>query len=405
MIEITQTNRPTGPDLLSHCQNSLHSLLKRKDLGFLDLPHRIPLWQESQKLGNQWRERYQQLVVLGIGGSSLGVRTLIEVFNVQNVIVLDNVDGIAFQRDLEHVKDWEKTGWAVISKSGTTIETLCALEFVQQIYKEKGIRFDQRVVVISETTENSLGTWAHANSIPHLEIPKDVGGRYSVLSPVGMFPAAYMGLDLESLRLGALSALKNTTAVTQLMAQFSSSFQRQEWITNFWFYSSRLKYFGMWWMQLWAESLAKKTNRHGKEAPRVSTPISAIGATDQHSVLQQVMEGAKDKFVVFWQFEDTEKAGRPLAESHFPETKDLVGRRMGELLSIEAEATCQGLNLNGISTMTLKVGQMNEESLGHLLMLCQVLVGGLGELLEINAFDQPGVELGKKLAKEKLRKI
>lgn len=404
MIDIAQTNRPPNSDVLSHCQNALHSLLKRKDLGFLDLPHRIGLWQESQKLGNQWRERFQQLVVLGIGGSSLGIRTLIEVFNVQNVIVLDNVDGVAFHRDLEQIKDWQKTGWAVISKSGSTIETLCALEFVQQIYREKGIRFDQRVMVISEFTDNSLSHWAQEYSIPRLEVPKDVGGRYSVLSPVGMFPAAYMGLDIEAMRLGALRALQSTTTVTQLMEQFSSSFQRQEWITNFWFYSSRMKYFGMWWMQLWAESLAKRTNRQGKEAPRVSTPISAIGATDQHSVLQQVMEGAKDKFVVFWQFADTLGAGPTLTQSTFPETKDLVGRRMGELLVVEAEATCQGLSLNGVSTMTLKVNQLNEETLGHLLMIFQVLVGGLGELLEINAFDQPGVELGKRLAKEKLRK-
>lgn len=404
MIEISQTSKPAEPEILAQCQNALHSLLKRKDLGFLDLPHRISLWQEAQKLGTQWRERYQQLVVLGIGGSSLGIRTLIEVFNVQNVIVIDNVDGIAFERDLEQIKDWNKTGWAVISKSGTTIETLCSLEFVQQIYREKGVRFDQRVVIISETTENSLAQWAQGQSIPHLEIPKDVGGRYSVLSPVGMFPAAFMNIDLEALRLGALSALKNTTTISQLMGQFAGSFHRNEWITNFWFYSSRMKFFGMWWMQLWAESLAKKTNRHGKEAPRASTPISAIGATDQHSVLQQVMEGAKDKFVVFWRFDDVEKAGPTLEQSSFPETVDMVGRRMGELLNIEAAATCQGLTMNGVSTMTLKVGQLNAETLGHLLMLTQILVGGLGELLEINAFDQPGVELGKRLAKEKLRK-
>ena len=404
MLDLIQTSHPINLDAHGLCQNALHALLKRKDLGFLDLPHRMSLWQESQKMGTAWREKFQQLVVLGIGGSSLGIRTLCEVFDNKSILVIDNVDPIVFDKDLEKIHDWQKTGWVIISKSGSTIETLCALECVQQIYKQKGIRFEQRALVITEKKDNSLGQWADDHLIPRLEIPIDVGGRFSVLSPVGIFPAAFMGLDTEAIRLGALNALQNTQTLTQLMAQFSISFKRQEWITHFWFYNSRLKYFGAWWMQLWAESLAKKTNRQGNEASRTSTPFASIGATDQHSILQQVMEGAKDKFIVFWRFEDAEKSGFLIEKSSFPETESLVGKKMGDLLKAEAEATCQALTMNGISTMTLGMKKLNEESLGYLFMTLQILVGGLGEILEINAFDQPGVELGKRLAKEKLLK-
>lgn len=404
MIEIAQTSRTVSTDLNMNCQNALASLLKRKDLGFLELPHRVQLWNEACRQGGLFRERYDQLVVLGIGGSSLGIRTLIEVFNSDRVLVIDNVDGITFERELQKVKDWKRTGWAIISKSGTTIETLTALEFILQIYKQKNLRFDKQSIVITENKENSLMSWAKEHSIPSLEIPLDVGGRFSVLSPVGIFPAAFMGLQTESLRQGALQALQKTTVLTQLMAQFKGSFEREEWITQFWFYCGRTHYLGQWWMQLWAESLAKKFNRQGKDAHRVSTPLMAIGATDQHSVLQQVMEGARDKFAVFWRFADSEKTGIELASSHFVETKDLVGRKMGDLLAIEAESTVEALTMSGVSTMTLKLPYLNEESLGCLFMTLQVIVGGLGQLIEINAFDQPGVELGKRLAKEKLKK-
>lgn len=402
MLEVKPSLRPADTEINLNCQKALNTFLKRKDLGFLELPFRLSLWQDCQRMGSLWREKFDQVVVLGIGGSSLGVRTLLQVFDRQEVIVIDNVDGLVFQREMDKIKDWNRTGWVVISKSGTSIETLTALEWVLQIHRQKTLRFDNRTLVITELTDNSLGKWADENSIPRLEIPRDVGGRFSILSPVGMFPAAYLGLNLEALRQGAIRALQQTTVLTQLMVQFMMSFQRQEWITSFWFYNSRALYLGQWWIQLWAESLAKKYNHQGKDAPRVSTPQVAIGATDQHSILQQIMEGARDKFVVFWRFGDAEEFGEVLGRSHFQETKSLVGRKMGYLLGVEAEATSQALAMNGISTLNVKMNELNEESLGEWLMTQQLVVGGLGQYLEINAFDQPGVELGKRLTKEKL---
>lgn len=403
MVQIVQSSRSLDEQKYLQAQKSLSAHLQRKDLGYLHLPHRVQLWLDCQKLADSWRSKFEKIYVLGIGGSSLGIKTLVEIFNLKQISVIDNVDPIVFNQVLSTVEDFNKVGWVVISKSGKTIETLTALEFVHQIYKEKNIRLENRCLVITENDSNPLSMWAENFGVPKLEVPKDVGGRYSVLSPVGMFPAAFAGLNIEQIRLGAIEALKNTTLVGHLMSHFISSFEAQEWITEFWFYSSRTTYLGQWWMQLWAESLAKKKNKFNQEAPRVSTPISAIGASDQHSILQQVMEGARDKFVVFWRFKDTKDFGPSLTQNYFSETQVLLNKKMGELLWAEQEATCEAMTSHRVSTLTLNAENLQEKSLGFIFMLLQITTGGLGELLEINAFDQPGVELGKRLAIDKLK--
>lgn len=170
-----------------------------------------------------------------------------------------------------------------------------------------------------------------------------------------------------------------------------------------WSYNSRMKNFGLWFQQLWAESLGKAVKWDGSPAPRVSSPLCAVGASDQHSILQQVMERAKDKFVVFQRFADTEGGTKKILQPQFPETKSLQGRTMGALLGVEAQSTQETLNHNGVSTLTLSYKALDEESLGYQFMLWELVVAGLGEVLGINAFDQPGVELGKVLAKKKLQ--
>ncbi|MCX7979190.1 MAG: glucose-6-phosphate isomerase, partial [Bdellovibrionaceae bacterium] len=246
---------------------------------------------------------------------------------------------------------------------------------------------------------------SRSHSIPTLPVPFDVGGRFSVLSPVGMFLAAWSGLDLDKFRRGAEGALTNKITVTEFTAQVLASFSRSEWITLFWFYCSELYSLGLWLQQLWAESLAKATDRRGAPAPRVSTPMCAIGASDQHSILQQVMEGARDKFVVFLRVSEAESEFRKLNAPIFSETQNLRGRGMGGLLAAEAEATEEALSHSGVSTLVLRTKVLDEQTLGYLFMFFELVVGALGEALDINAFDQPGVELGKRLAKQKMAKV
>lgn len=404
MLEITQAGHKVDSAVLKTCEESLQTFLKRKDIGFPQLIERISLWEQSYKAGKEFNHRFKRLVIVGLGGSSLGNRVLAEVFRAKNLFFVDNVDALEFETLIEELGDLREVGWVFISKSGTTIESLCALEFIDQIYKEEGLGLASQSLVISEPKTNTLTEWAKANKMPTCEIPVDVGGRFSILSPVGMMPAAYLGLDLEKIRVGAAHALQDTKLISETMAQVAQSFKREEWITLLWFYNSRLKNFGSWFQQLWAESLGKKVGRDGGAATRASTPLWAVGASDQHSILQQVMEGAKDKFVIFMRVEESEAGSQRLHKSQFKETADLEGRTMGELLRAEALATQEALAENGVSTLTLKTKVLDEHTLGYLFMFWELVVAGMGEYMKIDAFDQPGVELGKRLAKAKLKK-
>lgn len=403
VMKITQNSQMTTESTLKLCRDSYQKFLQRSEIGFPKLPERDILWQQSREIGQKSAQRFKKLVIVGLGGSSLGTRVIQESFLAKNLFFIDNVDVVEFETLVSDLGDLKNVGWAFISKSGTTIESLCALEILEQIYKENLLNLSEYSVVISEPKENSLTKWARRNKVPECEVPFDVGGRFSVLSPVGMMPAAFLGVNIEDIRSGAKKALADEALVVELMAQFLQSFERGEWISLLWSYNSRMKNFGLWFQQLWAESLGKAVKRDGSTAPRVSTPLCAVGASDQHSILQQVMEGAKDKFVLFQRFGDSEGGHRKITQSQFPETKVLEGRTMGALLGVEAQSTQEALNHNGVSTLTLSYRALDAESLGYQFMLWELVVAGLGEALGINAFDQPGVELGKILAKKKLQ--
>lgn len=403
MIEILQKSHKNANAQLELAQKSLLMLMQRKDLGFLELPFRMNLWGCSIDLAKKWRPKYRKLGLIGIGGSSICVRSLREIFRRHDeVIIFDNIDPEDFKYNLSKIGDPREIGWAIVSKSGTTIETLTALEYVLDFYEQQKVYFYDQAVAITEAGENSLNQWAKENKVPVLDIPKDVGGRFSVLSPVGIFPAAFMGINVENLRQGSMLALKETALVTQFIGQVLQSYERQEWISLFWFYNSRMRWFGTWLQQLWAESLGKRLSKKGDEAPRVSTPMWAIGASDQHSILQQVMEGHRDKFNIFFQADEGESNLPFIHTSHFRETRFLANHRMDDLIKIEAKSTQEALSSNQVSTVFLRSKSLNELQLGFLFMFFQLVVGGLGEALNINAFDQPGVELGKRLTLDKL---
>ena len=394
---VNQTNRVT-PELHERSLQALQKVLENPNLGFLKLPVRNHLWDECSRLAKAWNGKIDQIVLLGTGGSSLGVQVIAEFFGITKMIFVDNVDPIHFQFQMKSIKDISRTAFLITSKSGTTVETLCALEMILQNFK-----LSPYVAIISEKKESSLSQWALKKSYPHLEIPLDVGGRYSVLSPVGMLPAALMGLDLDKFRSGASEALLNKELVAQLIAQSIMSFERNEWITVFWIYSSRAAFLGRWIQQLWAESLGKERNIINEPAARVSTPFFALGTTDQHSTLQQMMEGAKDKFYWFIRFGALEVSST-LESTHFPETEFLKGHSMGKLFAAEAQATQEALEQKGRSTLCLKTNvpvmkESGEQALGFFFMMMELVVAGIAQHLLIDAFDQPGVELGKRLAR------
>ncbi|MCM2280559.1 MAG: glucose-6-phosphate isomerase [Bdellovibrionaceae bacterium] len=393
--------------LLQFSRESVSRLQKREDLGFLKLAAREPLWTASEQRGRDLRRTCKSLVVLGMGGSSLGGRAVLQALgrpeSTRELIFIDNVDSDRFWSWLKSRKDFDEVHWAIVSKSGNTIETLTMAEAADQYLRASGFKkLSANTTVISETDDNPLMRWARKEGVATLEIPKDVGGRFSVLSPVGMFPAAFYGLDIQKFRSGATWALGQDDLCARLVAHSLASFRREEWITLFWSYADGLREFGLWTQQLWAESLGKRVARDGKPAPRASTPIPAIGSSDQHSILQQVMEGARDKFVWFFRVGQSEEPGPVIEKNLFDCQALMQGKGMGQLFQAMAEATREALAQQSVQSLTLKTQRLDEESLGALFMLMQLTVGAVGEALDINAFDQPGVELGKTLAKRSL---
>ncbi len=408
MIFLTHaTSKPKDSDIKA-AEAALEKFLRRTDLGFHQIPERRNLFETSKKRAKEIQKKFSHMVVFGIGGSSMGGKAIVEVlgFKVKKFTVefIDNIDGNYFWKRLEQIAKPEKTHFVLVSKSGNTVETLAMANFAAQwLKKKKKKEFAKQCTVISETRDNILTKWANKNHVPVLEIPVDVGGRFSVLTPVGLLPAAFMGLNLEEIRQGALWGMQKQDVTVQLIAQSIASFRREEWITCLWSYCDALRNFGLWYQQLWAESLAKKVDRQNNPAPRASTPIPLTGSCDQHSVLQQIAEGPRDKFIWFLRVSESEDYGAKLKEDIFDSGLGLQDKNLGRVFAAQASATAQGLEQMGVQSLSLRVGQIREKELAALFMLFQIVVAGLGEHLNINAFDQPGVELGKRLAKQILK--
>ncbi len=406
-----QLSHSTTPDSDKHvaknlelARKSVAALKARKDLGFFKLPERSDLWTTSENRAREIRKTSHRLAVLGMGGSSLGGRALMQALHKWNktheIEFLDNVDADRFWKWLRNTKDLQETHFVIVSKSGNTIETLTMAEFADQHLRASGFKkLSASATVISEFEDNPLMRWAKKEGVAALEIPKDVGGRFSVLTPVGLLPAAYYGLDLSQIREGAAWAFTQDELIARLTAQTLASFEREEWITQFWAYSDGLRDFGLWIQQLWAESLGKASDRTGAKAPRASTPMAATGSSDQHSILQQVMEGARDKFVWFLRVNQSENDTQKIEKTLFDCQTLMNGKSMGQLFGAMATATRDAMAKEGVQSLTLTTDVLNEKSVGALFMLFELVVGSLGEAMNINAFDQPGVELGKKLAR------
>ena len=232
-----------------------------------------------------------------------------------------------------------------------------------------------------------------------LAVPLDIGGRFSVLTPVGLVVAGLCGYSLNDMKAGASLAVQDEQAVSHAAALFLESFKRGEIITLFWFYNSAYRWFGAWLQQLWAESLGKAPS------PGFSTPITAIGACDQHSILQQVAEGPRNKLVCFYNFTSVEKSRFEMSKFSFTGFDFVIGKNYGELISTQSHATQEALMQNGVSTVSFQVNDENSSfSLGYLFMYFQLVVAILGLHENINPFDQPGVTLGKDLTIKKLKK-
>ena len=391
-------------------------------LGFLDLPDDRALHAQSVEFVGRVKRRsgadaLTDVVVLGIGGSALGpiaLRTALRPphWNLLHdaaregnprLHVLDNVDPANISALLTRL-DLRRSLFVVTSKSGGTAETMAQYLVVRaRLAAAVGdAAARERLVFVTDPEKGALRAIARAEGIAALEIPANVGGRFSVLSPVGILPAALMGIDTTALLRGAAD-LRTRCASGQLDRNIAGTFAALQHLADTTHgrhvqvlmpYSDALRDMAAWFVQLWAESLGK--HRTAGDAGGGPTPLAALGATDQHSQVQLFMEGPPDKTVTFIGVEQSDgDVEIPALHADVPELAYLGGRRLGELLDIERRATAGALARRGRPNMTLTMETVNAFAVGELLMLFELATAYAGALYDVNAFDQPGVELGK----------
>ncbi len=404
MIElVNKPNVAISPKL----EKAWDQIFKLKEARFFELPLRNELWANSLARALEIQKAADVTCVVGIGGSSLGARALEHAFkeiSPHRLIFVESPDETEVRRWERKLAPLSKVHFVFISKSGKTLETLALLDFFTQIMKEAGLKLAKQSTVICGAGKSPLRQWAEAEKVPMLPVPEDVGGRFSVLTPVGLVPGALMGLPLERLRAGAEWALKQKELVLTLSAASLESFKEERWITQMWIYSCAFRTLGLWWQQLWSESLGKRQGRSGKAAPRVSTPMVCQGPQDQHSLLQQLQEGVRDKWVIAFRDSDAEKGGDAFDCGVLGQLEaSCRAMHMGEILRAEADGFLGALKEADIPHIVLKGSSSQLESWGAFFMIWELVIAVLGEVLEINAFDQPGVELGKRLAIQSLR--
>ena len=384
-------------------------------LGFRDLELQAPERARVADWAEGARDGLDDVVVLGIGGSALGavaLRTALlgRDWNARSrearvgrprLHVLDNVDPRTLHDLLESVP-LAGARFLVISKSGTTAETMAQYLLVRDRLRAAGLSLRNHLAFVTDPAKGALRRVANAEGIPAFEIPANVGGRFSVLTPVGTLPGALLGLDVTALIAGA-TAMRDRCASGRFRENPALAYATLQWRAHreagqgthvLMPYSDALRDLAPWFVQLWAESLGKRAGTGAHVGP---TPIAAVGATDQHAQVQLFMEGPADKTVTFVDVEQHDGLVVPEGADAPPELAYLRGRGFAELLRAEARATAGALARAGRPAMTLRVERADAWHLGGLFMFFELATIYAGQLYGVNPLDQPGVELGKQL--------
>lgn len=402
-------------------QDELRSRQSAGEFGFMALGTRDETVQSITRFAEGVGQAYDHVLVLGIGGSSLGTRTLVGALRppawnelgdeereyFPRLTVLENVDPRTVSAALKRI-DPRRVLVNVVSKSGGTTETLAQYLVVRDwldaaLGTETAVR---HLVFTTDPTSGGLRRLAEEEGIATLPVPPEVGGRFSVLSPVGLLPAALVGIDIEGLQRGARNALRRAQE-PDLLNNPAGLFASLHWAadTNLGAgihvlmpYCDQLRDLVEWYRQLWAESLGKQRDRKQREVFLGPTPLGALGATDQHSQIQLFMEGPHNKVITFIRVTETgEDLKIPGRLGLPPELDYLRGHTLGELLRVEQKATAGALARAGRLHATIELPRVDAESLGELLMFFQLATGYAGLWYGVDPFDQPGVELGKRM--------
>lgn len=364
------------------------------------------------------RQKYDYFVVLGIGGSALGPLATFQALchfrhnelpkskrKAPKFYVEENIDPERMA-SLFDVIDIKKTMFNVISKSGSTSETMSQyLIIIDTLKRELGEKAKEHIIVTTSKTSGSLVKIAEKEGFKAFYIPDGVGGRFSQLSPVGLLPAAVLRIDIKGLLAGAIymdkkckKASANNPALVNAALSYLS-IKNGKNISVVMPYADSLRLVGDWYCQLWGESLGKAVNNKGEVVNVGQTPVGALGVTDQHSQVQLYTEGPYDKVITLIEVENYRKeVVISVGLQDVPSVSFLGGHTLNELIKAELYATEYALAKNGRLNRKIILPEVNAHTLGQLLMLFMLEVAYMGALLDIDAFNQPGVEEGKNAA-------
>lgn len=386
-------------DTLAPSIPGLQAKPQREAEPVLALPGMSDDLNEIEEIAAYFTGNFATLVVVGMGGSSLSGETLAFLRKPGKVTVtfVDNIDPHSLEA-LCGSLDWKHTGFLIISKSGGTVETLAQTSVLLRHAKAKLGDYAKHFVMITITDGNVLHTLAKGHDIRVLAHDPKLGGRFSIMSSVGLIPAAVMGLDIRALRKGAKAVLdshftgdyKNAPAAQAAALQMALR-EKKVRIHCFMHYCDRLGGLANWFRQCWGESLGK--------CDAATTPIRSRMTTDQHSQLQLYMDGPKDKLFSLMLLDSTGQGERIDFEGNAdPRLAYLKGKTLGDLMVAEQRATISSLLQRGCPVRSFTMKDINEEVLGALLMHFALEIMFTAKLMGVDAFDQPAVEDSKKFA-------
>jgi glucose-6-phosphate isomerase len=378
---------------------------ERDSIGYYGLPY-----QDTSEIENHAKSVSQKhIVVLGIGGSSLGARAIYEFLLPSNnykkdLSFLETVDPLKIKLCLKKV-NIEDTHFVVISKSGDTVETISLFKYISSLVNINS----NNCTVVSEK-RSVLTKFANKNNIKAFDLAENIGGRFSVFSVVGLLPLAMIGIAIDNLLNGCKcvsdSFFQQADYYKPIIrkARFLVENKGRFNINAIFSYSSSLESFNKWYVQLWAESLGKINVNGTRQA---LTPIALIGPVDQHSFLQLIIDGVRDKIVTFIKILDLKDS------TAVPSRKDekfqdlgleyIEGLSFNELLNQQADATIKSVEeKKDIPCDVVTISTVDEYNIAKLMFSYQFLVSAIGQFLQINTYDQPGVESGKNILKESL---
>lgn len=393
---------------------------KKGALPFFNLPYQDDLIKELKGLKEEQQGVWDNLVVLGIGGSALGGIALHRglhhpFYNLLSreerggyprLFFADNIDPEGFHALLNTI-DLKRTLFNVISKSGETAETMSQFLIVHNLLKKhlgEG-KYDKHLIITTDREKGRLREILQKEHFLSFIIPDGVGGRFSLLTPVGLLPAAMTGIDIEELLAGAAfmdqkcqnEEVWENPAYMLSTLLYLSDVQKGKSMCIFMPYVDALKDVADWFRQLWAESLGKRFSLTGEVVETGPTPIKALGVTDQHSQLQLYIEGPCNKVIMFAKVKSYQyEVPIPKDYSEIEGVGYLGGHSLSELIQAERKATEQALTNNKRPNLTITLPAVNAFTLGQLFFLLEVATAFAGALYGINPFDQPGVEEGKR---------